>query len=484
MSSDVQTAPPVPNSPTGKRPAVKSISPVAKRPKIDPEQRAREKAAKEEERNKREAAKEKERAAKEEERLAREQEREAKRMEREEKRRIKEEAKATERQLKDEAKAQELAAAEKKERNQLKVNNFFKKAEAKPLPVLAKEESSIFKPFYLKENTRLGTKPSRQTQETHDFAQCISCGNDQTRTIYDTLNLACHRKRLRRECHVRTPKLTMRERLREVSSKPLDERLGDVKYRLLQFHTDVRPAYYGTMTAIPSTRGLAAGRRPDAKTKELNYDYDSEADWVEGDDEDIGEELGDDDDVSVASRDTYGDDDDDFLDDEDGRKPMEERRKQSGSLLPSILGIFNSVDCEPVAHMQLQKLIDTEFAIDPFENYWDPAPAESATAILASSTKCLNSSVKKRTKEGPKGPVSVRKSSTNANTSGFPESLLPEFKKAITGSSLTKILLVEKLRVEFRAHKVNKKTIEDKLGEVAQRMGKGQHDVWALRDCC
>ncbi|CAJ1966857.1 unnamed protein product [Cylindrotheca closterium] len=60
------------------------------------------------------------------------------------------------------------------------------------------------------------------------------------------------------------------------------------RYRFLSFHEDCRPAYHGTWT---KSSNIVTGRTPFGKdTKYLDYDYDSEGEWEEGDDE-IGEDI-------------------------------------------------------------------------------------------------------------------------------------------------------------------------------------------------
>ncbi|CAO1631376.1 unnamed protein product [Sympodiomycopsis kandeliae] len=67
-----------------------------------------------------------------------------------------------------------------------------------------------------------------------------------------------------------------------------------VPVKLLQFATDLRPGWYGTWTR-PSN--MISGRRPLRQDPvALDYNYDSEAEWVEGDDQENGEEVGDDND--------------------------------------------------------------------------------------------------------------------------------------------------------------------------------------------
>lgn len=64
--------------------------------------------------------------------------------------------------------------------------------------------------------------------------------------------------------------------------------LRSLKMKLLQFHEDVRPAYYGTWTkGITNKNAVVTGRRPFAKDAAFDYNYDSEAEWdhdVDGDD--------------------------------------------------------------------------------------------------------------------------------------------------------------------------------------------------------
>jgi chromatin assembly factor 1 subunit A len=63
------------------------------------------------------------------------------------------------------------------------------------------------------------------------------------------------------------------------------------KYRFLSFHEDYRPPYHGTWSKQSK---VITGRTPLNKdTTNLDYDYDSEGEWEEGDDE-IGEDVDDD----------------------------------------------------------------------------------------------------------------------------------------------------------------------------------------------
>lgn len=85
-----------------------------------------------------------------------------------------------------------------------------------------------------------------------------------------------------------------------------------VPIKLLQFATDMRPGWFGTWTR-PSN--LISGRRPLRQDPvALDYNYDSDAEWIEGEDEGNGEEVGEDDDAEDAMSASSGDSEmDDWL---------------------------------------------------------------------------------------------------------------------------------------------------------------------------
>jgi chromatin assembly factor 1 subunit A len=112
--------------------------------------------------------------------------------------------------------------------------------------------------------------------------------------------------------------------------------LRQIPLKHLKFYEDVRPAYYGTVTSVGSLASLRKlAKNPTAKDLPLNYDYDSEAEWV--DDGDDGEG----DDVSLMDEDDVDDEDgeglDDFLDDSEdvGRGP----RPIAGAMEPESSGV-------------------------------------------------------------------------------------------------------------------------------------------------
>lgn len=131
------------------------------------------------------------------------------------------------------------------------------------------------------------------------------------------------------------------------SSNPIDliaeslslqtkQSLRFVPMKQLSFHEDVRPGYYGTVTSVHSVAKLRKmARNPTAKDLPLNYDYDSEAEWVQGEEEE---------DEAIDDMTDDDDDEDDakslneFLDDEDDvDRPT--GRLMVGNLEPETSGI-------------------------------------------------------------------------------------------------------------------------------------------------
>lgn len=98
------------------------------------------------------------------------------------------------------------------------------------------------------------------------------------------------------------------------------------RYKLLRFHEDVRPPYYGSWSK--ATRKVT-GRKPFEKDDNLDYDNDSEAEWEEGDDE-VGDDVENDDDDNEEDVEEEDEDHDGWLaaDDEIDDNIDEETQQQ------------------------------------------------------------------------------------------------------------------------------------------------------------
>ncbi|KAJ8119740.1 hypothetical protein ONZ43_g3377 [Nemania bipapillata] len=88
------------------------------------------------------------------------------------------------------------------------------------------------------------------------------------------------------------------------------DQLNNIPMKYIRFYEDVRPAYFGTITTPMTYHQLRKlSRRPAGRILSLAYDYDSEAEWVEDDGEDLEDAEDDEEDVD-------GDEEmDDFVDD-------------------------------------------------------------------------------------------------------------------------------------------------------------------------
>jgi hypothetical protein len=151
-------------------------------------------------------------------------------------------------------------------------------------------------------------------------------------------------------------------------------------------------------------------------------------------------------------------------------------------MIPVLQGPFfdeTTETMDAVGHLSLQGLIDTQGkAIDPFYNYWapPPKPAKKHTSPKNVSTKLLATATGNSAAlaQLTPGEADIKKRQACAC---IPQDKLPAFRKSVQGSSLNKVLLVEKLYQEFG---LTKKAIQETLEAVAERQGHGRHDVWVL----
>lgn len=168
--------------------------------------------------------------------------------------------------------------------------------------------------------------------------------------------------------------------------------LRQIPLKHLKFHEDVRPAYYGTATSVESLASLRKlAKNPIAKDLPLNYDYDSEAEWVDGGDDGEG------DDVSLMDEDDVDEEDgeamDDFLDDSEdaGRGP----RMMAGTLEPESSGVCFEDRTRKNPNPQMYKFrmefmipnLKHHHSVDPFsDQYWVQEPKTTSTKSSAHGT--------------------------------------------------------------------------------------------------
>ncbi|ERT01354.1 hypothetical protein HMPREF1624_02599 [Sporothrix schenckii ATCC 58251] len=294
--------------------------------------------------------------------------------------------------------------------------------------------------------------------------------------------------------------------------------LQSTPMKYLFFREDVRPAYFGTVTSQPPTARLSKlARNPLAKTVlPLNYDYDSEAEWVDdGDGEDVDdldddeEELDDDGEMS------------DFLDDSEDAIPL--RPAFSGGMEPESTGVCweneQRMACKPALDsFRMEFILDHDGPIDPFSTqYWetkDPAPAPDATttasgtpskskamapppapsdafAALGAGAAAASSLTKSdpATSASSASSTSAAPAAADANSgkaadpkkAGVAAEFVPDLKKSILQyAKLSKLGLVEMLSVEFMG-KCTKGQIKNSLEALAERTGTGINKTWRLK---
>ncbi|PHH72098.1 hypothetical protein CDD83_5033 [Cordyceps sp. RAO-2017] len=402
-----------------------TTQPVIKRKRLtaqEKEDRDKEAAEKKREREIQAAARAAEKAKQEEEKAARAKEREEKRRKKEDEDRVKAEKK----RKKEEEQRRAQEEKEKKERSQTKLNNFFslpgtpKKPATGPSrdsespggqsladktakPTLSVYEK-LFKPFYVRENTRWTASAAGLDEETRearsraldDFisgrrvVEKRSAGFD----AVELLRLPGKTTKRGRQHH---PVKHIMEKVYKQVQKLGDssaaatgnalesarQRLAKVPIKIIAFSQDVRPPYYGTITYQPFALGMGnmyrAARRTSDRRLPLDYEYDSEAEWQEEEGED----------VDVDDDEEEQDDEDDmdgFLDDSEDAglsRPLFANTMEPQSTGICFEGSPDSGSGRVLAEHSMEFVHDglkRTCGIDPWSTqYWEPEPKRNAT---------------------------------------------------------------------------------------------------------
>ena len=168
--------------------------------------------------------------------------------------------------------------------------SFFGSTKEKQLEVGSKSEAFTTKP----EKTRTVSDIPSEVFDDKDFRSKINSLDsfDKISSPFGalSLNAKASRKRRTRRVPVSVYVTVMPEGGAWDAQPFAEHRVITIpnKYRFLSFHEDCRPPYHGTWSKKSS---IVNGRNPFRKdTSHLDYDYDSEAEWEEGDDE-IGEDI-------------------------------------------------------------------------------------------------------------------------------------------------------------------------------------------------
>ncbi|KAI0457956.1 chromatin assembly factor 1 subunit A-domain-containing protein [Xylaria acuta] len=252
------------------------------------------------------------------------------------------------------------------------------------------------------------------------------------------------------------------------------DQLNDVPMKYLRFYEDVRPAYFGTITTSMTYHKLRKlSRRPAGRILPLAYDYDSEAEWVEDDGEDL-------DDAEDEEEDIDGDEEmDDFVDDSEAA-PTIIRPGFEADSLPVSTGLCfeNRKRLGPsstVYKYQLEFLLDSlehHSMINPFSTEYWPAPVKKAVAAaMTSSAQGTITSMLP-----PAAPRDVTASATSMATTsdvkdGVPQDVLEDFKRALLSDECkdySKATVIEVLAKKFTS--CTKAQVKATLDTIAHRV--------------
>ncbi|PHH72114.1 hypothetical protein CDD80_4760 [Ophiocordyceps camponoti-rufipedis] len=454
-----------------------------------------------------------------------EEEKAARAKEREEKRKKKEEedaAKAERRRQREEEQRRIQEDKDKKARSQKKLNDFFRAPntpkktaagpgdhsaspskpgpeEATPKPVQSAYDQ-LFKPFYVRDNTRWTGPAPLLDEETRnarshvleDFVSGCRLSEDPSGplNVVELLHLPC-KPRQRGRLH-RPVRKIMEKALQEMNQSGTDVRvaassissvrkgLAKVPMKVIAFSRDVRPPYRGTMTCKPFDMGLENWRKFAQKTTDrrlpLDYDYDSEAEWQEEEGEDVDV---DDDDEELDEE----DDMDGFLDDSEDAGLS--RRVFAKTMEPESSGICfedaagrSSVPALSQLRMEfMHEGLKQPWGIDPWSSqYWEPE--EKRKLKPKGGNKMAP----------PKPPATafeaMKDGEDKAGSKTVKAEHLDEVKKLILQyRDLSKGSIIDIIFHKFRnTHgSVSRAEVKNTVDMVAEKKGAGRSREWGLR---
>ncbi|KNB05643.1 hypothetical protein FOXG_07854 [Fusarium oxysporum f. sp. lycopersici 4287] len=371
------------------------------------------------------------------------------------------------------------------------------------------EYEKIFKPFFIKDNTRIahiGPEMDTETREVKSkiLDECVGGqrAGELDPSRFDPTRLFSLPSKPRKRGVLHHPvKHIMEQVYRETEKaenagpehvdkimRDTRQKLSKVPMKVISFSQDVRPPYYGTVTFKPFVLGKLnmsqLARTPTARRLPLDYDYDSEAEWQE---EEEGEDLDVDDDEEEMDDE---DDMDEFLDDSEDAGLS--RRIFANTIEPDSTGICfengNTVANQVIYDHRMEFMHDglqQTWGIDPFSTeYWEP---EVKNKILK-PTKTTAASDGNSKMPPPPTPANAFSALTgsNGNTGGdapklVKSELLDDVKRAIlSNKALSKVGIIDFLYHQFRDD-VSRTEVKNTVELVAEKIGKGRSKEWALK---
>lgn len=297
-----------------------------------------------------------------------------------------------------------------KERAQSRIGNFFKKVSDSNTPVVEKSDyEKFFLPFYAKDGVKACdrwklTKPQLEDSKKKIDDLLLNSNNADDNELLHWLKSKQVARGHKIKC--KAVEVLQQMTLKEKTDEELHSLLAQVPHKYIKFYENVRPPFIGTYS-VDFT--LPANNPFSTDGTGFNYDYDSDVEWVNEEEEgevdnlESGEEEEEEDDEDMPSEGEF----DGFLDTEengdvDGLSGA--KRKFVGPLIPTIClkSDFENLSDENKRYFQLLKaevLIETNEPIDPFkEPRASPLPSKRSNSELQTPNSSQSQSPEKKQK--------------------------------------------------------------------------------------
>ncbi|KAL3232979.1 Chromatin assembly factor 1 subunit p90 [Nakaseomyces bracarensis] len=442
------------------------------------QQREEEKKRKEQQREEEKKKREQLRIQKEEEKRQREEER---RQKEEEKRKLEEEK----RKLEEEKKQKEEA----KERAQSRIGNFFRKVtdESSKPEVVKSDYEKFFLPFYARDSVKLNDSWKMTGKELQDSKEMIDSlmRSHHADSELEPVNWLAERRINKRGYPVRLTAISLLQQMtaKEKSDEELQKLLSLVPQKYIKFYENVRPPYVGTYS---KEFQLPVDNPFSIEVTGFNYDYDSDLEWVNEEEED-GEEVdnlesGDEDEEEEEDMASEGEFDG-FLDTEDGdiNSKNNSKKKFVGPLIPIVqlridVEKFDAEDKQYFKKVSAVSLSEQhQFPIDP--NYISPSASPKKSSLASNDNKRTLGDQDLSEVSTPSGSPDKKAKTLITEATD----LLKLFKE-VQGSTFSLATITE--IVQKNLPQYNKQTVKNTVKEYAIRLtGKTNDDrKWIIKD--
>lgn len=367
----------------------------------------------------------------------------------------------------------------KEERAQSRIGNFFKKISdsGKQLNVKSDYEK-YFLPFYAKDGVKLPQVDNcALEQRRKDIDESL-----QSHAFDDNLKDWLSSKLVKRSHPIAFTAVSLLQQMtaKEKEDQELQSLLKLIPQKYIKFYENVRPPYIGTYSKdviLPVDNPFST------EETDYNYDYDSDLEWINEEDEE-GEQGGVDNLESGEDEDDEEDEEasegefDGFLDTEEGPDGVNGKRKFLGPLIPTVC-LRSNVDSLDEDDRKYYEAVKVEILIEQQSFPIDP----NAPIIRSQSISALKrSSEREQEAESASSSPSVSPEKKKARTLITEGIHLLKLFDEIHDSTFSLGTVTEIAQKNLPQY--SKQTIKNTVKEYALR-GSGKGDSgrkWAIRD--